>query len=138
MAGTLAAEFVSGAALAAGAATFAFVSIAAGAVSDGVSDTVWRTDTPPCNAGIEIRNATTMKTVAATIVSFDSTDAVPLGPKAVLEMLLVKSAPASVLPGCSKTVATRTMQATKKIAYNTYNNGLDHPLLQFGKAEHFV
>ena len=36
---------------------------------------------------------------AATIVIFESTDAVPRGPNAAFEILLVKSAPASVLPG---------------------------------------
>jgi hypothetical protein len=51
------------------------------------------------------------------MVIFESTVCVPRGLKAVLEILLVKSAPASVLPGCSSTEATSTMQDKKNIAY---------------------
>ena len=40
-----------------------------------------------------------MKHDAATIVIFESTEAVPRGPNAALEILLVNSAPASVFPG---------------------------------------
>ncbi len=85
-----------------------------------------KTDTFPVNAGIESIRAESMKTMAAAIVSFDKTEAVPRGPKAALETLLVNSAPASVLPGCSKTVAIRTMQATKNIVYKTYINLANH------------
>ena len=53
----------------------------------------------PLNAGIEINNAVSIKMIAATIVIFDSTEAVPRGPNAALETLLVNNAPASVLPG---------------------------------------
>ena len=53
----------------------------------------------PLNAGIEIIKADNMKTIAAAIVSFESTEAVPRGPNAALETLLVNNAPASVLPG---------------------------------------
>ena len=77
--------------------TFAFV-VAAGAVSE-VSGLLDKTDTPPFNAGIASINADSMKTVAATIVVFDKTVAVPREPKALLEILLVNNAPASVLPG---------------------------------------
>ncbi len=63
-----------------------------------------------------------MKTVAATIVILDSTVAVPRGPNAALETLLVNSAPASVLPGCSNTAPTNAMHEIKKIAYKTYIN----------------
>ena len=94
----------------------------AGGASAGASVALWRTETFPLKAGIEINSAVSIKTTAATIVNFESTDAVPLGPKAALETLLVKSAPASVLPGCRSTAATRTMQEIKKIAYKTYNN----------------
>jgi hypothetical protein len=54
--------------------------------------------------------------VAAAIVIFDKIVAVPRGPKAALETLLVKSAPASVFPGCSKTLAISTMQEIKNNA----------------------
>jgi hypothetical protein len=42
---------------------------------------------------------------------------VPRGPKAVLETLLEKSAPASDFPGCSNTDTTITMQDKIKSAY---------------------
>ena len=80
-------------------AEFAFESTTAGPESIVVSVTVCSTETFPCNAGIDIKNAETMKTEAATIVIFESIDAVPRGPKAALETLLVNNAPASVFPG---------------------------------------
>jgi hypothetical protein len=88
-------------------AAFAFEAFAAVLVlellpvvfSTGVSGLLDKTETFPCKAGIEINNADTIKIVAVTIVIFDKTVAVPRGPKALLEILLVKSAPASVLPG---------------------------------------
>ena len=57
------------------------------------------TDTLPLKAGIDIIKADNIKIVAAAIVTFESTEAVPRGPNAELEMLLVNNAPASVLPG---------------------------------------
>jgi hypothetical protein len=84
-------------------AVFAFALLlfasAAGAVSAGVSGLLESTETLPLSAGIESSNAVIIKTVAVTIVIFERTVAVPRGPNALLEMLLVKSAPASVLPG---------------------------------------
>jgi len=68
-------------------------------VSDEVSGFVDKTETPPFNAGIESIKADNIKIVAAIIVVFDKTVAVPREPKALLEVLLVKSAPASVFPG---------------------------------------
>ena len=85
--------------------------------SAGASGFAESTETFPVTAGIEISKADKKNAVAATIVNFDSTVAVPRGPKAALEILLVKRAPASVLPGCSNTAATRTMQERKKIPY---------------------
>jgi hypothetical protein len=85
--------------------------------SAGVSGFAERTETFPFIAGIEIISAERKKTIAAPIVSFDKMVAVPRGPNAELEILLVKSAPASVFPGCSNTAATRTMQERIKIAY---------------------
>ena len=77
--------------------TFAFV-VAAGALS-GVSGLLESTETPPFRAGIASISADSIKTVAAMIVVFDKTVAVPREPKALLEILLVNSAPASVFPG---------------------------------------
>jgi hypothetical protein len=99
-----------------GVSALAFVSVLAGTVSDGVSETDSSTETPPCNAGIEIKKAETIKTVAAMIVILESTDAVPRGPNAALDTLLVNNAPASVFPGCSSTDPTSTMHAIKNSA----------------------
>jgi len=61
--------------------------------------------------------AINMKAAAAPIVIFANRVCVPRGPKAVLEMLLEKSAPASALPGCKSTETTSTMQASKNSMY---------------------
>lgn len=98
-------------------ATAGFEFVFAGVSMAGASGFAERTDVFPVTAGIEISRADRKNAVAAAIVNFDKTVAVPRGPKAALEILLVKSAPASVLPGCSNTVATRTMQERKKIPY---------------------
>ena len=57
------------------------------------------TECDPVTAGNESIKAISMNAAAAPIVIFARTLAVPLGPKAVLETLLEKSAPASDLPG---------------------------------------
>ena len=94
--------------------------VSAGAVdSTGVSPTLCKTDTFPCSAGIEISNAENMKTHAAVIVIFARTDAVPLGPNAVFEILLVNNAPASVFPGCKSTEPIKNKHETKNNAYKT-------------------
>jgi len=74
--------------------------------------------TPDCNTelvpvimGSESTNANNIKAAAAPIVILDNNVWVPLGPKAVLETELEKSAPASAFPGCSRTVTTSTMHA---------------------------
>jgi hypothetical protein len=54
--------------------------------------------------------ANIMNAAAAPIVIFASNVCVPRGPKAVLERVLEKSAPASALPGCSRITTTSTMQ----------------------------
>ena len=87
--------------------------------SAGVSGTELSTEVPPLNAGIDISRADSIKMAAATIVIFDNTVAVPLGPNALLDILLVNSAPASVFPGCSNTTATSTMQDKKNLVYKT-------------------
>ena len=101
--------------------TSALVVGCAGA-SEGVSVALCRTETLPLKAGIEIISADTIKIAAATMVIFESTDAVPRGPKAALETLLVNNAPASVFPGWSRTAPTSTMQDIKNIAYKAYSN----------------
>ena len=76
-----------------------------------------KTETLPLKAGIDIISAEIMNKAAAPIVNFESTDAVPRGEKAVLETLLVNNAPASVLPGCSKTEPISTTHDIKNKAY---------------------
>jgi hypothetical protein len=56
-------------------------------------------------------NAMSMNAAAAPIVIFARRLAVPRGPKAVLEIVFEKSAPASALPGCSRITTIRTKQA---------------------------
>ena len=58
-----------------------------------------RTERDPVTAGSESIRAININAAAAPIVILASTLAVPLGPNAVLETLLEKSAPASDLPG---------------------------------------
>jgi hypothetical protein len=101
----------------------ALLSVLAGVVfSVAVSGAaLFSTETPPLNAGIEIIRADIIKTTAAAIVILERTVAVPRGPKALLFTLLVNRAPASVLPGCSKTAPTSTMQERKNNVYRTYN-----------------
>ena len=99
------------------ASTFAFAvfaSVFAGCVvSVVVSPVVVKTELLPFSAGIANNKAESIKQVAAAIVNFDKTVAVPRGPKALLETLLVKSAPASVLPGWSKTLPINVTQDRK-------------------------
>jgi hypothetical protein len=96
------------------AAVFEFESTGASAGVSG--EVVCRTEIFPCNAGIEIKSASTIKPLAAPIVIFESTDAVPRGPNAEFEILLVNRAPASVLPGCSSTVPISTRHEMKNKA----------------------
>jgi hypothetical protein len=96
-------------------AVFEFASAAGAAGCSAV--VVESTETPPVRAGIESKSADTIKQAAAVIVIFDKTVCVPRGLKAELEILLVKSAPASVLPGCSSTDAISAMQDKKNIPY---------------------
>ena len=57
------------------------------------------TELVPLIAGNERLKAMSMKAAAAPIVIFANNVCVPRGPKAVLDTELVKSAPASALPG---------------------------------------
>ena len=104
----------------AGLGTTVFASVAAGAsagVSIGASGLLDKTEIFPVKAGIARKRADSINVVAAAIVSFDKTVAVPRGLKAVLDTLLVNNAPASVFPGCSKTDAIRTRHERKNIPY---------------------
>jgi len=47
-------------------------------------------------------------------VILERTDAVPRGPKAEFEILLVNKAPASVFPGCKSTDPIKTTHEIKK------------------------
>jgi hypothetical protein len=85
--------------------------------SAGVSGLLFNTETFPVNAGIASNRADNMNMVAAPIVTFDNTVAVPRGLIAELEILLVNKAPASVLPGCSNTAAISTKQERKNNPY---------------------
>jgi hypothetical protein len=60
-------------------------------------------------------SATIIKVAAAPMVILASMVCVPRGPKAVLEIELVKSEPASALPGCKSTEMMSTTQARRKI-----------------------
>jgi hypothetical protein len=82
-----------------GALTSTFELVVVAGADSVVSGLLERTETPPLRAGIESISADSIKIVAAMIVVFDKTVAVPREPKALLEILLVNNAPASVFPG---------------------------------------
>jgi hypothetical protein len=73
-------------------------------------------------AGKESASATSMKRIAAPMVIFARRVCVPRGPKAVLETLLEKSAPASALPGCKSTATMSTMHDKTKSMYKMLIN----------------
>jgi hypothetical protein len=79
------------------------VGVAAGALSD----VDCKTDREPFRAGNPSARAINMNAAAAPIVIFASRLAVPRGPKAVLDNVFEKSAPASALPGWSRITTTR-------------------------------
>ena len=93
-----------------------------GAGCCGSSETVCKTDRCPVIDGNESASATSMKRIAAPMVIFASKVCVPRGPKAVLETLLEKSAPASALPGCKSTATISTMHDKMKSMYKTLVN----------------
>ena len=109
---------LSGWVFAAGGGTFASaLAVFEFVESTGASGLLFKTEMLPVNAGIASNKAESMKSVAAPIVTFDKTVAVPRGANAELDTLLVNNAPASVLPGCSKTAATRIMHERKNNPY---------------------
>lgn len=79
------------------------VGLGTGTVSD--CSTVREPDKP----GSASISAISMNAAAAPMVIFARMLCVPRGPNAVLETLLVNSAPASAFPGCSNTTTISTM-----------------------------
>ncbi len=85
-----------------------------------VSGTVdCRTEWDPVTAGKESINAISINAAEAPMVILARMLAVPRGPKAVLERLLEKSAPASDLPGCNNTTTTKIRQSRMNNPYKT-------------------
>ena len=68
------------------------------------------TEREPLSVGSASINAISINAAAAPIVILASKLAVPRGPKAVLERLLEKRAPASALPGCKRMLTISTTQ----------------------------
>ena len=87
---------------------------ACGVAAGSSSPTDCKTERWPVMAGKESAIAMSMKRAAAAMVIFASRVCVPRGPKAVLETLLEKSAPASALPGCKSTATMSTMHEITK------------------------
>ena len=67
------------------------------------------TEREPLRIGKPSVSAINMNAAAAPIVIFANRLAVPRGPKAVLDRVLEKSAPASAFPGCSRITTIRTI-----------------------------
>ena len=89
--------------------------LAAGVASSGAD---CNTERVP-KIGSDSIKAINIKSDAAPMVILASKDAVPRGPKAVLEMLLEKRSPAPALPGCKSTATTSTMHVKIKRPYKT-------------------
>jgi hypothetical protein len=92
------------------------VGVAAGALSGFDCST----DREPVSGGNARVKAININAAAAPIVIFASKLAVPRGPKAVLERLLEKSAPASALPGCNRMLTINTTQESMNKPYRIY------------------
>ena len=93
-----------------------------GVAAGSSSPTVCKTERWPVMAGSESARAMSIKAAAAPMVIFAKRVCVPRGPKAVLETLLEKSAPASALPGCKSTATISTMHERIKSMYSTVVN----------------
>ena len=78
-----------------------------GAATGALSGVDSRIEREPVRLGKPSVNAISMKAAAAPMVIFANRLAVPRGPKAVLEIVFEKSAPASALPGCRRITITR-------------------------------
>ena len=81
---------------------------------------VCKTERVPVNPGRASIRAINMNAAAAPMVILASNVCVPRGPKAALETLLEKSAPASDLPGCKSTETTSTMHERMNKPYKIY------------------
>ncbi len=109
---------------AAGAVAGACAGVGVGVAAGALSDVDCKTERDPVSVGNESINAMSMNDAAAPIVIFANKLAVPRGPKAVLERLLEKSAPASALPGCKRILTIKTTQDKMNKPYRMYvNNG---------------
>ena len=82
--------------------------VGVGVATGALSGTVCNTDREPLRIGKPSASAININAAAAPIVIFAKRLAVPRGPKAVLERVLEKSAPASALPGCKSITTTST------------------------------
>ena len=99
---------------------------AGGAVSAGVD---CKTERVPVSPGRESIRAINMNAAAAPMVILASNVCVPRGPKAALETLLEKSAPASALPGCKSTATTSTTHERMNNPYKVYVSKFLTPIL---------
>jgi hypothetical protein len=117
-------------ALAAAGAAFVFVAgaspgasgaagLAAGVACGVAGCSPCNTEREPVTKGIESAKPKSINAAAAPMVIFASKVCVPRGPKAALETLLEKSAPASALPGCNSTETIITMHARINSVYKT-------------------
>jgi len=86
--------------------------VGVGVATGALSGTDCNTDREPLKIGKPSASAININATAAPIVIFANRLAVPRGPKAVLERVLEKSAPASALPGCKRIVITSTRHAS--------------------------
>ena len=82
--------------------------VGVGVATGALSGTDCNTDREPLRIGKPSASAININAAAAPIVIFARRLAVPRGPKAVLESVLEKSAPASALPGCKRITITST------------------------------
>ena len=88
------------------------VGVAVGDATGALSDC--KTEREPVRIGKPSVRAININAAAAPIVIFASKLAVPRGPKAVLDSVLEKSAPASALPGCSRITTIKIRHAKIK------------------------
>ena len=81
--------------------------VGVGVATGALSGTDCNTERELLRIGNPSVSAININAAAAPIVIFARRLAVPRGPKAVLERVLEKSAPASALPGCKRITTTR-------------------------------
>ena len=88
-----------------------------GVATGALSGTDCNTEREPLRIGKPSASAININATAAPIVIFAKRLAVPRGPKAVLERVLEKSAPASALPGCKRITTTNTRHDSTNSVY---------------------